>query len=170
MKNMHLFVGAILFALTVQVASLSAQNRSVEIKRINPPTLYQSPVYTQVTTVSAGMKLIIVAGQTGRVLNPDGGNEEHNSDPCPHPDMSAQYQVVMENVGKALASGGATWDDVVRIRKFTTDMDAFLEASHDMPVFWNPDKPPTSTLIGVTRLADPCFLVEIDVTAVVEPD
>jgi enamine deaminase RidA (YjgF/YER057c/UK114 family) len=116
------------------------------------------------------MKLIFVAGQTGRILNAEGGNEEHNSDPCPHPDMRTQYQVVMENVGKGLAAGGATWDDVVRIRKFTTDMDAFLEASHDLPVFWNPDQPPTSTLIEVTRLADPCFLVEIDVTAVVEPD
>lgn len=170
MKNTQLLVCALLLAVATPVASLFAQSRSIDIKRINPPTLYESPVYTQVTTVSAGMKLVIVAGQTGRILNPEGGNEEHNSDPCPHPDMSAQYRVVMENVGKALAAGGATWDDVIRIRKFTTDMDAFLEASHGMPVFWSPDKPPSSTLVEVSRLADPCFLVEIDVTAVVEPD
>ena len=170
MKNSQLLVSALLLAVTMQVASLAAQSRSVDIKRINLPTLYENPVYTQVTTVSAGMKLVIVAGQTGRILNAEGGNEEHNSDPCLHPDMRAQYQVVMENVGKALAAGDATGDDVVRIRKFTTDMDAFLEASHDMPVYWSPDKPPSSTLIEVSGLADPCFLVEIDVTAVVEPD
>ncbi len=170
MKNTQLLVSALLLAVTIQVASLSAQSRSVDIKRINPPTLYESPVYTQVTTVSAGMKLVMVAGQVGRELNPEGPNTEENSDACPHPDMRGQYIVTMDNVGKALAAGGATWDDVVRMRTFATDMDAFLEASHDLPVFWNPDKPPTSTLIGVTRLADPCFLVEIDVTAVVEPD
>ena len=170
MKNTQLLVSALLLAVTVQIASLSAQTRSVEIKRINPPTLYESPVYTQVTTVSAGMKLVVVAGQTGRALHSEGSNAEEYSDPCPHPDMRGQYIVTMENVGKALAAGGATWDDVIRIRKFTTDMDAFLEASHDMPVYWSPDKPPTSTLIEVSGLADPCFLVEIDVTAVVEPD
>jgi enamine deaminase RidA (YjgF/YER057c/UK114 family) len=170
MKNTVLFLFTLVVMLIAQMASLYAQTRSVEIKRINPPTLYETSAYTQVTTVSAGMKLVMVAGQVGRELNPQGPNREENSKACPHPDMRGQYIVTMENVGKALAAGGATWDDVVRIRKFTTDMGAYLEVSHDLPVYWSPDKPPSSTLIEVAGLADPCFLVEIDVTAVVEPD
>ena len=170
MKNTQLLVCALLLAVAVPVASLFAQSRSIDIKRINPPTLYETSAYTQVTTVSAGMKLVMVAGQVGRELNAEGPNTEENSDACPHPDMRGQYIVTMENVGKALAAGGATWDDVVRIRKFTTDMEDYLAVSHDLPVYWSPDKPPSSTLIEVSGLADPCFLVEIDVTAVVEPD
>ena len=170
MKKLHVFASALLLAGAIQVSGLSAQSRSVEIERINPPTLYETSAYTQVTTVSAGMKLVMVAGQVGRELNPEGPNAEENSDACPHPDMKGQYIVTMKNVGRALAAGGATWDDVVRIRKFTTDMEAYLAVSHDLPVYWSPDKPPSSTLIEVSGLADPCFLVEIDVTAVVEPD
>lgn len=170
MKKPQFFVVALVFTLAGLVAGLSAQTRGIDIKRINPPTLYETSAYTQVTTVSAGMKLVMVAGQVGRELNPEGPNTEENSDACPHPDMRGQYIVTMENVGKALAAGGATWDDVVRIRKFTTDMDAYLEVSHDLPVYWSPDKPPSSTLIEVSGLANPCFLVEIDVTAVVAPD
>lgn len=170
MKNFSLVLFALAIMLTAQIATLNAQTRSIEIKRINPPTLYETSAYTQVTTVSAGMKLVMVAGQVGRELNPEGPNTEENSDACPHPDMKGQYIVTMENVGRALAAGGATWDDVVRIRKFTTDMEAYLAVSHDLPVYWSPDKPPSSTLIEVSGLADPCFLVEIDVTAVVEPD
>ena len=170
MKNISLVLFALAVLLTAQIATLYGQTRSVEIKRINPPTLYETSAYTQVTTVSAGMKLVMVAGQVGRELNAEGPNTEENSDACPHPDMRGQYVVTMENVGRALAAGGATWDDVVRIRKFTTDMDAYLAVSHDLPVYWSADKPPSSTLIEVSGLADPCFLVEIDVTAVVEPD
>ncbi len=170
MKNISLVLFAMSVMLTAQIATLYAQTRSVEIKRINPPTLYETSAYTQVTTVSAGMKLVMVAGQVGRELNPEGLNTEENSDACPHADMRGQYIVTMKNVGRALAAGGATWDDVVRIRKFTTDMEAYLAVSHDLPVYWSPDKPPSSTLIEVSGLADPCFLVEIDVTAVVEPD
>ncbi len=32
----------------------------------------------------------------------------------------------------------------------------------------DPDRPPPSTLVGVTRLSDPEFLIEIDLTAIAE--
>jgi hypothetical protein len=34
--------------------------------------------------------------------------------------------------------------------------------------YWNRDKLPASTAVQVSRLSDPCFLIEIDLVAVVE--
>jgi enamine deaminase RidA (YjgF/YER057c/UK114 family) len=72
----------------------------------------------------------------------------------------------MDNVTHALEAGGATWDDVVFIRKFTTDMEQFLALS-DVPEYWDQGKAPSSTLVEVVQLSEPCQLLEIDVIAVV---
>ena len=134
----------------------------VTLERINPPTLHHHPVYSQVTTVSGDMKLVFVAGQVDRPLD-----YTLRSDSCAHDDWRGQYIGTMDNVTKALEAAGATWNDVVFIRKFTTDMDAYL-AIDDVPDYWEPGKPPASTLIEVSKLSEPCQLLEIDVTAVVD--
>jgi enamine deaminase RidA (YjgF/YER057c/UK114 family) len=170
MNNSHsrfLIPIVIFLGLIVGPASMAD---GVEIRKINPPTLVDNPQYTHVTTVSAGMKLVFVAGQIGRVRDDAGDSVDEHTDACLNPDMREQYMLVMKNVETALAAGGATWDDVVYIRKFTTDMQAFLDVSHDMPTYWNADNPPSSTLIGVASLADPCLLVEVDVLAIVDAD
>ena len=47
--------------------------------------------------------------------------------------------------------------------------DAFLAVmrSPDIPRRWNPGKRPAGTTLKVSRPSDPCFLVEIDLPAVV---
>jgi enamine deaminase RidA (YjgF/YER057c/UK114 family) len=146
------------FGITASFVALSA---GVDLKRIDPPTLNKHPKYSQLTTVSGDMKMVFVAGQVDRplVYSP-------RSNKCAHADWRGQFIGVMDNVSKALEAGGATWDDVVFIRKFTTDMDAFLAIS-DVPDYWDPDKAPSSTLIEVVKLSEPCQLIEIDVMAVV---
>jgi enamine deaminase RidA (YjgF/YER057c/UK114 family) len=133
----------------------------VDLKRIDPPTLNKHPKYAQLTTVSGDMKLVFVAGQVDRPLDYDPRSNE-----CAHSDWRGQFVGMMDNVTKALEAGGATWDDVVFIRKFTTDMQAFLALS-DVPDYWDPDKAPSSTLIEVVQLSEPCQLMEVDVMAVV---
>jgi enamine deaminase RidA (YjgF/YER057c/UK114 family) len=84
-------------------------------------------------------------------------------------DMRAQYTKVMESLELQLKAVGATWDDVVYRRIFTLDVDEYLRAQNDPQGrrYWGPDKLPGSTLIGVTRLSNPEFLVEVDLVAVV---
>jgi enamine deaminase RidA (YjgF/YER057c/UK114 family) len=67
-----------------------------------------------------------------------------------------------------LKAAGATWDDVVFRRLYVLDMDAFIKIQTDpaMTFPWHPDRPPPSTLVGVTRLSHPDFLIEIDLFAV----
>ena len=129
---------------------------------VNPPGVYKHPSFTRIVTVEGPMKLLFIAGQT-----PSDENYK-----CVAPgDLRAQYLKVMENLDLQLKAAGADWDDVVYRRTFVLDVDEYLKISGDPKTrkFWNPDKLPGSTLIGVTRLSDPEFLIEIDLLAIVKP-
>jgi enamine deaminase RidA (YjgF/YER057c/UK114 family) len=129
-------------------------------EHINPAGMYKHPAFTRVVSVEGPMKLLFVAGQTP-------ADENYN---CVAPgDMRAQYTKVMESLELQLKAVGATWDDVVYRRIFTLDVDEYLRAQNDPQGrrYWGPDKLPGSTLIGVTRLSNPEFLVEVDLVAVV---
>ena len=64
---------------------------------------------------------------------------------------------------------GATWNDVVYRRSFVLDMDRYMAVLCDpaTPKFGSGEKPSPGTLVGVTRLTDPEFLIEIDLLAIV---
>jgi enamine deaminase RidA (YjgF/YER057c/UK114 family) len=132
-------------------------------QRLNPPGVYNHPNFTRIVTVEGPMKLIFIAGQTP-------GDEKTNKCLAPG-DYRAQYVKVMQNLELQLEAAGATWDDVVYRRSFVLDMDAFMAMLRDpaTPKFGSPDQPSPGTLVGVTRLTDPEFLIEVDLLAVVKP-
>ena len=124
---------------------------------INPPELYKHPAYSRVITVKGPCKFIFIAGQT-----PSGDNYE----PVAKGDYKKQYERVIEGLTIQLKAAGATWNDVVVRRVFTLDVDALQKALREVKRPENFDYPPTSTMIGVTRLSHPDFLVEIDLIAI----
>jgi enamine deaminase RidA (YjgF/YER057c/UK114 family) len=126
-----------------------------------PPGIFHHPNFTRVVTVSGPMKLVLIAGQTA-------GDEASNRCIAPG-DMRAQYIRVMENLDKQLRAAKASWDDVIYRRTFVLDMDAYVAVLRDprTPKFGNPSKPSPGTLVGVTRLTDPEFLIEIDLLAAI---
>ena len=75
----------------------------------------------------------------------------------------------MENLEVQLQAAGATWNDVVYKRIFVLDVDEFLSVTTNPETrkFGDPDNPPPSTMVGVTRLSNPDFLIEIDLMAMV---
>jgi enamine deaminase RidA (YjgF/YER057c/UK114 family) len=126
---------------------------------LDPPELFKHPAFKRVVTVSGDTKLVFIAGQT-----PSDENYE-----CVAPgDYKGQYIQVMENLDIAMRAAGATWDDVVYRRMFVLDVDEFLKVFYDDDLPQYGDGRPPSTLIGVTRLSNPSFLIEIDLMAVVE--
>lgn len=127
---------------------------------IDPPDIFRHPAFKRVVTVQGDMKLVFIAGQTASDENYD----------CVAPgNYRAQYLHVMNSLDIQLKAAGATWDDVVFRRMFVLDVDEFAKIYWDktLPTFG--DGRPPSTLIGVTRLSKPEFLVEIDLMAVVDP-
>jgi enamine deaminase RidA (YjgF/YER057c/UK114 family) len=74
----------------------------------------------------------------------------------------------MENIRRSLAAVGATPADVVRVKSYVTDMDAFIREGVDaFRRFWG-DKPPTSTLVQIVRLGDPRAMIEMEVYAEID--
>ena len=153
-----------LYGLTV-LASLLAMLAGVafaaEKERINPTGVFKHPNFTRVITVKGGGKMVFVAGQTPSDIDYK----------CVAPgDFKGQFIQVMENLKKSLTAAGASFDDVVHRRTYVLDMDKYLAAMQDpgIPRYWNRESPPASTTVQVTRLSDPCFLIEIDLLAVVE--
>jgi enamine deaminase RidA (YjgF/YER057c/UK114 family) len=140
---------------------LSTDVFAAEVERINPPGIYKHPAYTRVITARGG-KMIFIAGQTPSDMDYK----------CVAPgDYKAQYVAVMEGLKTALQAAGATLDDVVHRRAFVLDMDKYLAVTRDPDMagrYWTRDKLPASTAVQVSRLSDPCFLIEIDLVAAVE--
>jgi 2-iminobutanoate/2-iminopropanoate deaminase len=82
-------------------------------------------------------------------------------------DMQAQVAAALEAVRRGLALAGATPADVVKVVFYTTDCRAFHKTQPLREQFFS--RPfPAQTLVEVTRLAMRDFLVEADVTAVVD--
>jgi enamine deaminase RidA (YjgF/YER057c/UK114 family) len=108
--------------------------------------------FNQAELVESPSKILVCSGQTS--IGPDGTTQ--------HPgDMAAQVRDAMANLETVLGEAGMTMDDVVRITAFTTDIDAFLAAGVGF------DRPSSAfTLIGVSRLAYPDLLIELEAIAV----
>jgi enamine deaminase RidA (YjgF/YER057c/UK114 family) len=76
-----------------------------------------------------------------------------------------QCRAVMRNIDLSLKAVGMTPANVIRIRIYTLDMDAFLHEALDIVFGYFGEARPTSTLLEISRLANPKMLVEIDATA-----
>ncbi|MBI4317717.1 MAG: RidA family protein [Chloroflexi bacterium] len=121
---------------------------------INPPGLHKPPTYSQV--VKAG-NTVYAAGQTavdenGKVVSGD---------------FEAQAVQVFENVRQALEAAGASMKDVVKMTTYLTDVANRPKYGEVRTRYFSPPLP-ASTLVGISALASPDYLIEVDVTAVID--
>ncbi len=81
-------------------------------------------------------------------------------------DPGEQARVIFRNIRHYVEAAGGKMNDVVRLRIYVTDMrhrPAILAARRE---FFSGDFP-CSTLVGVSCLVDPAYLVEIDADAII---
>jgi enamine deaminase RidA (YjgF/YER057c/UK114 family) len=82
-------------------------------------------------------------------------------------DAGAQARQVFDNLRRCLAAAGATFDDVVKLTFFVTDM-AHMPAIREARAAHIPDdRLPAASAIQVASLVRPEFLMEIEAFAVV---
>jgi len=131
-----------------------------DLEHIRPEALSNSPAYTHVVA-SRRPRTVYVSGQVA--VDADGT-------PVGVGDLAAQTEQVMKNLGEALAAAGASFDDVVKITTFVVDYSPADRAvlSEVRGRYLPKDDPPASTLVGVSALAGPDWLVEIEAIAVTE--
>jgi enamine deaminase RidA (YjgF/YER057c/UK114 family) len=126
--------------------------------RINPPELGTPPGYSQIVEVSAN-RIIFVAGQTA--LDSDGHLVGKN-------DFAAQAAQVFSNLAVALQASGCAAADLVKLTVFLTDMDnlgRYREARNRFFASVTPPAAPAVTLVEVSKLYGPDFLIEIEAIA-----
>jgi enamine deaminase RidA (YjgF/YER057c/UK114 family) len=85
-------------------------------------------------------------------------------------DPYKQTQFILNKIEKVLQQAGFSMKDVVRTRMFVTDISRWEEIGKAHGEFFREIKPVTS-MVEVSALIDPDYLVEIEVTAIkaVEP-
>ena len=81
-------------------------------------------------------------------------------------DIGAQTEQTLRNIEAILRSAGGTFDDIVAVTVFVTDMRG-LAAIHEVRrKFFKPPYP-ASTLVEIKSLVDPRYLIEINAIAVI---
>ena len=127
---------------------------------INPTELGSPPGYSQIVDV-AGSRLVFIAGQTA--VNAAG-------EVVGKGDFAAQADQVFRNIGIALKAVGCTASNLIKLTVFLRDMGnlgAYREARNRFFVTVSPVAAPAVTLIEVSRLYGPDFLIEIEAVAAV---
>ncbi|MDG9689664.1 RidA family protein [Streptomyces sp. DH17] len=94
---------------------------------------------------------------------------DEDGKPVGEGDAKAQARQVFENLRRCLAAAGATFDDVVKLTFFVTDM-AHMPAIRAARAEHIPDdRLPAASAVQVAALVRPEFLMEIEAFAVVSP-
>jgi enamine deaminase RidA (YjgF/YER057c/UK114 family) len=80
-------------------------------------------------------------------------------------DFDAQTRATFNNLQAVLAEAGATFESVVKLTTYLTDISRLQDYARIRSEFMRGDGP-ASTLIGVAALAFPAMMIEIDAVAV----
>jgi len=150
-----------LVVLALSALATAAHADEPEVQYLRPPSLFASPMFSQVTTVVRG-KLIFVSGQ---VSWDDKGKVVHAGD------LRAQTRQTFENVKTALAAAGATFDNVLKFTIYVVNLDRakWKIVGEERAKYINPERAPASTMVGVPGLVLEDLLVEVEAIAVI-PD
>jgi enamine deaminase RidA (YjgF/YER057c/UK114 family) len=119
---------------------------------LNPAQIHPPPGYSHIAKAT-GARLAFVAGQAAidKDFNLVGVG-----------DLEAQTRQVMVNLNHALDELGATWDDVVNATVYTTQPTEFETIGRAMSEGRGAADPPAQVIAGVTSLALPELLIEIE--------
>jgi len=127
-----------------------------KIEAYAAPGVYDPPIYAQAVKVSGGETLLYIAGQVD--YDAKGG--------CAHPgDFAAQARGALAALKAQVEAGGGTMANIVKVNTYLTDIRHRADYGPIRTEFFGP-KMPAHTLVGVSALALPEFLIEIEAVAV----
>ena len=122
----------------------------------NPPELHPAPGFSHVA-IASGATVVHLAGQVA--LDPQFGIVGGE-------DLGEQTKAAMRNVELALRAAGVGWDDVVRRTIYTLHPTEYETITAAIDEVTGGAEHPAQTIVGVTGLAVPGLLIEIECTAV----
>lgn len=117
-------------------------------------------VWEDIVGYSRAVKIGNIVEVTGTVA------VDENNKLAGEDDAYAQTKYIIEKIEKVLNSAGASLADVVRTRMFVTDISRWQEYGKAHGEFFANIKPCT-TMVEVSKLIAPEYLIEIEATAVI---
>ena len=81
-------------------------------------------------------------------------------------DIRSQTRQTLENIKRVLDSVGGTMSDIAKVTVFVTDMSTLEDIHKVRSEFFDPPYP-ASSLVEVSRLVRPEYLIEIEAIAVI---
>jgi enamine deaminase RidA (YjgF/YER057c/UK114 family) len=130
----------------------------MERTAINPVTWSVEMGFNQGELVSGHTRTLYCSGQTAMT---EDGKPEHEGD------MAAQLALSLANLEAVLAEAGMSLANLVRLNVFTTDVDLLFQHYGVLAAKLGAARvAPATTMLGVTRLAIPGQMIELEGTAV----
>ncbi|MCX5405283.1 RidA family protein [Streptomyces sp. NBC_00335] len=130
----------------------------MERTAVNPVSWSVEMGFNQGEVVSGHSRTLYISGQTAMSSE---GKPEHDGD------MAAQLALSIANIEAVLAEAGMTLANLVRLNVYTTDVDLLFQHYGVLAgKLGAAQVAPTTTMLGVSRLAIPGQLVELEGTAV----
>lgn len=131
---------------------------AIERTAVNPVTWSVEMGFNQGEVVSGHTRTLYCSGQTA--MGGDGT-------PLHEGDMAAQVALSLDNLEAVLGEAGMSLANVVRLNVYTTDVDLLFQHYGVLASRLGAAQvAPTTTMLGVTRLAIPGQMVELEGTAV----
>jgi 2-iminobutanoate/2-iminopropanoate deaminase len=126
-----------------------------KLEKYCAPGVFDPPTYAQAVKVTGAATLLILSGQVD--YDASGG--------VAHPgNFKGQAQAALEAVKAQIEAGGGTLADIVRLNVYVTDMRYRNDWAAVRSAFFG-EVQTASTLVGVTELAHPDWLIEIEAIA-----
>jgi len=123
---------------------------------VNPPDLHPAPGFSHVA-IARGDKVVHFAGQLGIGLDFS----------LVADDLHGQTVGAMRNLKTAMDAAGVGWDDIVRRTIYTMQPTEYETITRAIDEVTGGAEHPAQTIVGITGLAVPGCLIEIEATAVV---
>jgi len=151
--RLRLRIAAILAALTAFPAAADA-----DLRFLNPEGLFKPSTFSQIA-VTKGDKVVYISGQTAR---------DPTSKIVAVGDVKGQAEKVFANLRMAIESVGGSMDDIAKITTFVVNLQPDDRVWIGEMVKKHFPKPPAHALVGISALAAPELLIEIEAIAILD--
>ena len=129
----------------------------MEKAQVNPWTWQDQAGFSQAWKVDDARSVVFVSGQAS--ISADG--EVVGED-----DFEAQVRQTFENLRTVLGQAGASFDDIVKVGVYVTDISRLRDYGRIKAEFISGPQP-ASTVVEVSSLALPGMMIEVEAIAVV---
>lgn len=128
-----------------------------KIEKIAATSVYDPPAYSQAIKVTGAQTIVFVSGQVA--YDQQGG--------ALHPgDFKAQAREAFRSLVEQVKAAGSRPENIVKLNTYLTDVRRRADLAPIREEFLG-KKIPASTLVGVTALAHPDWMIEVEAIAVI---